>query len=302
MRNLSKVGLISLCLSCSANPVWQVAMTTDKTGRLLTVSNEMLSVTLTEKDSWTIREIWFEGTLMVGRFGANGAVASVKPAARMPEAKDGWMGTGHGFETVKTHTIIIDEKPVDLKPGDVIDAKIITLTKDSNIGPLDQIAEICFPETGDRLIERTRFTANRSLEDSLNFVYAYMHCNENALTDWRAWLDPQNTEDGQCIKDDQTFSLNKDVLAIAMFGPKTGKGIVYVYPEVYAGGPRGNFFWDRTRDNKLYFQPKIPGVISSKGDTCQYVLTVVPFSAKTSEWQEEAGKTVAASIGKNEIP
>jgi len=273
-------------------------MTTGKTGQMLTVSNDVLSVTLSEKFFWTIREIRSGGTLLVGAFGANGAVANVMPAARLPAAKDGWMGTGHGFETVGSYTVALNGKPVGLKPGETVGAQVVTLTKASNIGPLDQVAVISFPETGDRMIETTRFTANRPLADSLNFVYAFMHCNENALTDWRAWLDPLKTLDGNCVKDDQSHGLQKEVRAVALFGPKVGKGLVYAYPEVYPAGPQGNFFWDRKRDNKLYFRPKIPGVIGLKGDTCTYQLTVMPFSAVSADWQDKAGKIVASLMGK----
>lgn len=298
MRCTAGVILVALCLSCSAGPVWHVAMTTGKTGQMLTVSNDVLSVTLSEKFFWTIREIRSGGTLLVGAFGANGAVANVMPAARLPAAKDGWMGTGHGFETVGSYTVALDGKPVGLKPGETVGAQVVTLTKASNIGPLDQVAVISFPETGDRMIETTRFTANRPLADSLNFVYAFMHCNENALTDWRAWLDPLKTLDGNCVKDDQSHGLQKEVRAVALFGPKVGKGLVYAYPEVYPAGPQGNFFWDRKRDNKLYFRPKIPGVIGLKGDTCTYQLTVMPFSAVSADWQDKAGKIVASLMGK----
>lgn len=292
MRCIAGIITVAMCLSCSAESVWHVAMIAGKSGQILSVSNDVLSVTLIEKAFWTIQEIRSEGTLLVGAFGANGAVASVLPAARLAEAKDGWMGTGHGFETISSYTVALDNKPVELKPGETAGAQVVTLTKVSNIGPLDQIAVISFPKTGDRLIEETRFTANRPLADSLSFVYAYMHCNENALTHWRAWLDSANTLDGSCVEDDQSFSLQKELRAVALFGPKIGKGLVYVYPEVYPAGPKANFFWDRTRDNKLYFRPKIPGVINLKGDTCKYQLTVIPYTAVSEDWQDKASKIV----------
>lgn len=289
---------VTVCVPCFAEPGWYVAMAVDKTGQVLSVSNSVLSVTLAEKAYWTIREIRSGNTLLVGAFGANGAVASVKSAARLPEAKDGWMGTGHGRETIVNYTIALDGKPMNLKPGEHGEARAVTLTKTSNIGPLDQVAEIMFPETGDRLIERTCFTANRALADSLDFVYAYMHCNANALTEWRAWLDSAVPLDGSCVKDDRSYELQKAIRAVALFGPTMGKGLVYVYPEIYAAGPKGNFFWDRIHDNKLYFQPKVPGVINLKGDTVTYQLTVIPFAAASAEWREKAGALVTSLPGK----
>jgi len=289
--------LLAAGLTQAAEPVWDVAMATNKTGKVLTVSNAVMSVSLAEKVYWTIREIRAGGTLLVGAFGANGAVASVKPAARRPEAKDGWMGTGHGFETISSYTVALDGKPVELKPGESARARAVTLTKASNIGPLDQVAVISFPDTGDRLVESTRFTANRTLSESLAFVYAYMHCNDNALTEWRAWLEPAKTLDGTCAKDDGTHGLQKEVRAVALFGPTVGRGLAYVYPEVYPGGPKGNFFWDRKHDNKLYFRPKIPGAIGQAGDTCAYQVTVIPFCAGTADWKDAAGKLLAPLLG-----
>ncbi len=287
-----------LCACCSAEPVWQVAMSESKTGRILTVSNLVLTVTLSEKAYWTIREIHSGGTLMVGAYGANGAVANVKPAARPPDNKDSFMGTGHGFETISSYKVTLDGRDVDLKSGEGLSARVVTLTKISKIGPLDQIAVIEFPASGDRLVEQTRFTANCTLADNLNFVYAYMHCNDNALTDWLAWLDADKTIEGRCVSDDRSYGLQRDVRAVALFGPEIGKGLVYTYPEVYAGGAKGNFFWDRVRDNKLYFRPRIPGVINLAGDTVLYELTIMPFSATTSDWREQAKKCLTALLDK----
>lgn len=158
---------------------------------------------------------------------------------------------------------------------------------------------IAFPATGDRLIERTRFTANRSLAESLNFVYAYMHCNENALTEWRAWLDSTQTLDGSCTKDNRSHSLHREIQAVAIFAPTTSIGLVYAYPEVYPGSSKGNFFWDRTRDNKLYFRPRIPGVINLPGDTVAYDLTVMPFTSVAHEWRDKAGEIVSSLQGRS---
>lgn len=279
---------LSLCAPCFSEPVWQVTMSKGKTERILTVSNRVLTVALSEKAYWTIREIRSGETLLVGAYGANGAVANVKPAARPPDNKDSFMGTGHGFETISSYTVALDGRNVDLKVGEQLGARVVALTKASTIGPLDQIAVIEFPASGDRLIERTRLTANCTLADNLNFAYAYMHCNDNALTDWLAWLDADKTIEGRCVKDDNSFGLRCDVRAVALFGPEIGKGLVYAYPEVYAGSAKGNFFWDRKRDNKLYFRPRIPGVINLTGDTVLYELTVMPFTATATDWREQA--------------
>ena len=290
--------ILAICRVGLAGSVWNVALTSDKTGKVLMVSNACLNVSLAENVYWTIREIRAGGTLLVGARGANGAVANVKPAARQPEAKDGWMGTGHGRETINSYTIALDGKIVDLKPGESVSGRAIKLTKASNIGPLDQVAVIAFQETGDRLMETTSFTANRKLSESLSFVYAYMHCNANTLTEWRAWLNTTDVLDGTCAKDDRSNALMQNIRAVALFGADIGTGLIYVYPEVYLGGAKSNFFWDRQHDNKLYFRPKIPGVINEAGETCTYQLTVIPFKATATEWKEAVDKIIA-DISKN---
>ena len=287
-----RLGTVVLLSTPPPPPVWTVRMTSDATGRVLSVSNATLAVTVTEGVYWTIRDVYASGTLLVGAFGANGAVANVMEAARPPGNTDGWVGTGHGFETISSYTVALDGTNVLLQPGDTLSARTVTLTKASNIGPLDQVATLAFTETGDRFTENTRFTANRTLTNSLNFVYAFMHCNQNALTQWRAWLTPTNVLDGVCLSDDNSFGLYRDVRAVGLFNPAHGKGLLYVYPEVYCGDPAisdGSFLWDRVNDNKLYFRPDLPGTNDTVGAVSEYEVTLIPFQAETSDWKEKAG-------------
>ena len=283
-----KQGTVLLLPNPVPEPVWRVRMTSEVSGKVLSVSNATLALTVTEGVSWTIRTLHAGQTLLVGAFGANGAVANVMTSA-YPET-EGWMGTGHGFETVSRYTVAVDGKDVDLQVGGECPARTVTLTKTSNIGPLDQVSVMTFPETGDRFIESTRFTANRALTNSLNFVYAFMHCNRDELTDWRAWLTVSNVLDGACTLDDGSFQLKKDVRAVALFGPSLGKGLVYVYPEIYRGSGIYNAFWDRVNDNKLYFRPDIPGLIRASGETCAFEVTVIPFCADPAGWKEKAAE------------
>jgi len=290
-----KQGTVMLLSTPLPEPVWRVGITTEASGKVLTVSGATLAVTLTEGVYWTIRTLYAGRTLLVGAFGANGAVANVMTSVY--PATDGWMGTGHGFETISSYTVALDGTNVVWQSDGTYPARTVTLTKASTIGPLDQIAVMTFPETGDRFVESTRFTANRALTNSLNFVYAYMHCNQNALTDWRAWLNTTNVLDGACASDDSSFSLQKDIRAVALFGPTLGKGLVYVYPEIYRGSGIYNAFWDRANDNKLYFRPDIPGLITASGETCTFDVTLIPFSAETAGWKDKAGQIIRPLFG-----
>ncbi|MDD4016900.1 MAG: right-handed parallel beta-helix repeat-containing protein, partial [Kiritimatiellae bacterium] len=288
-------GTVMLLSTPLPEPVWRVGVTTEANGKVLTVSSATLAVTLTEGVYWTIRTLYAGETLLVGEFGANGAVANVMTSA-YPET-EGWMGTGHGFETISSYTVALDGTNLYPLADGNYPARTVTLTKASAIGPLDQVAVMDFPETGDRFVESTRFTANRTLTNSLNFVYAFMHCNRNALTDWRAWLTTTNVLDGACTLDDGSFSLQKDIRAVALFGPALGKGVVYAYPSIYRGSVIRNAFWDRVNDNKLYFRPDIPGATNAAGNAYAFEVTLIPFSADPVGWKDKAGQILQPLFG-----
>jgi hypothetical protein len=66
-----------------------------------------------------------------------------------------------------------------------------------------------------------------------------------------------------------------------------------VYPEIYQGADTfKNSVWDRKNDNKLYFRPEVKGKYKA-GDTFEYLLRVIPFSAEPGTWREK-GKNLAA--------
>lgn len=278
---------VGLTMMVSAPPrpvVWGVSMGTLSGQGLLTISNAILSVTLAESEFWTIREMHAWNTLMVGAFGANGAVVNVQTNGAQL-----WIGTGHGLESISSFTIKANGKVVDLQPGMSVGAEEVEIIKHSNVGPLDQCAVFTFPASGDRFVEDHSFVSNQELMGYMNFMYAFMHCNQNALTDWRAWLDTTTTEDGVCVADDSSYSLKKDIEAIAMYAPTLGKGVLYTYPERYEGDSSHNMIWDRVNDNKLYFRPAVPRAGDPVGKTYRYLLTVIPFQATSESWKDTAG-------------
>lgn len=301
----SRFLLVTICLALAclvARPAlgqtWTVLLSKHKQGNILTLTSPELTVSLLEQQYWTLHEVHYRKQKLVGQFGANGAVVNVR-GDDGTKLKDPWIGTGHGKEKLKTFVVELDGKPVELKPGDRHTADEVKLTKTSVIGPFDETAVMHFPKTGDRLVERNSFTTNRELKDVFNFLYAYMHCNVNKLTHWRAWLDKTKTLDGVVEKDDRTFHLNKEIHAVVFFGPEIDMGIAYVYPEVYKGAGRKNMIWDRPQDNKLYLWPAIPKT-TGKGETFTYEVTVIPFAAEDDAWKDTADKLVSPMLNKDE--
>jgi len=76
--------------------------------------------------------------------------------------KDPWIGTGHGKEKVRRLTILVDGKERPYQPGGTFSGQVVVIRKLSNMGPLDHEAEIVFPSSGDRIIERHAY---KVLED-----------------------------------------------------------------------------------------------------------------------------------------
>ena len=47
----------------------------------------------------------------------------------------------------------------------------------------------------------------------------------------------------------------------------------------------GNSIVDRKNDNKFYFRPEVKDMGYKVGDTFEYSIKVIPFSAEPDEWK-----------------
>jgi len=146
--------------------------------------------------------------------------------------KDPWIGTGHGKEDVTSFTVLLDNKRHDFKKGLALSGKVITVRKESTIGPFGHTAEITFPESGDCIIEKHSYTVLEDLNERFQFLYAFMHCNNNALAQWLALLGDGKEQEGQAGKKNNEFSLKQDIKGIIFYSEALSKGVAYVYPEV----------------------------------------------------------------------
>jgi len=274
---------------------WTVRMFQKQQQNRFSVESGTLFVDFLEQHAWTIRNIRHRGDEIVGEHGANGSVVNAKPEADA-KSKDPWIGTGHGKEKVQQLTILVDGQERPYQPGGTCSGQVVVIRKISNMGPLDHEAEITFPVSGDRIIERHAYKVVEDLGRRFNFVYAFMHCNNNALDQWLALAGKDKEMGGRVNQDDGQFSLKQDARVVIFYSAAMRKGVVYAYPEVYEGeADFKNAIWDRKGDNKLYFRPAV-GKKYGVGDRFEFRLQVVPFSAEPDDWKDKAKKLAEQGV------
>jgi len=272
----------------SSNQVWTVRINSvDK----LSVESNNLYVDFSRQQAWTIRNIKYMGQEIVGEHGANGSVVNATPRKGMNQ-KGHWIGTGHGKEKVTSFTIFVDNIPHEFQKGMTLSGKVITIRKKSIMGPLGHTAQITFPESGACIIEKHSYIVLEDLSERFCFIYAFMHCNNNALDQWVALLGHGKEQEGQVGKKDNKFSLKQDIERVIFYSEALNKGVVYIYPEIYRGADTfKNSIWDRSHDNKLYFRPEVMDKNFKVGDRFEFRLKVIPFSAQRTNWKE-IGRTL----------
>lgn len=275
--------------SMAGETVWTVRMSQQQLENRVSVESRALFVDLLEQHAWTIRNVRYRGNEIVGEHGANGSVVNAQPKADA-KGTDPWIGAGHGKEDVRRLTILVDGQERPYQPGGISSGQVVVIRKISNLGPLDHEAEITFPASGDRIIERHSYEVVEHLGQRFNFVYAFMHCNSNSLDQWLALSDGGKKLEGWVGRGDGLFSLRQDVRSVSFYSAGMQKGVVYAYPEVYQGeGDFKNAIWDRRGDNKLYFRPAV-GNKYGVGDRFEFRLQVIPFSAEQEDWKAQVRK------------
>ena len=249
-------------------------------GGQLAVTTGGYRLYFTPKSAWTIREMYFNDKLLLSQTGAFGSVVSMR--------ESGWAGTGHGHETVEKIALQVDGKEYSLDEGLNVSGSRFVLDKQSRFGPYRHFATIELD--GGTIREKFRYEVVED-DSKVNFMYAFMHCMTNTTDRWMAQLSDGSREEGQFL-DDNSFTLKKDIRWAAAYSSSDEIGLVYVYPEVYKGVAKfSNAFWNRPRDNKLYFRPELPRGVGRKFG---YEVTLQAFAAPPAAWEENAGKLIAA--------
>ena len=285
-------------------PIWTVRMFEKEQGNWFSVESKALYVDFMEGWSWTIRNIRYMGDEIAGEYGAHGSVVRMDTG---PGPKDYYyIGTSHGFETVKSFSILVDGKERETKPGKTCSGRTVVVRKESNLGPFDHQMEITFPASGDCIMEKHSYRVVEDLNERFSFLFAFMHELNNALDQWLAVLADGKELEGKLLNcGDGRLALESDIKAVTLYSRMMRKGVTFVYPQVYKGARQlecelskgttehfGNTIVDRKYDNKLYFRPEVKGMRYQVGDAFEYRIKVIPFSAEPGEWKGK-GKELA---------
>ncbi len=259
--------------------------TTPTTGKatvskgILTISTPSHNLLFSEASYWTIRQMSYNGKILLSQTGAFGSVANSKGP--------GWEGTGHGHETVEKIELVVDGKSHAVAEELEATGSKFVLKKQSRFGPYRHWADISFD--GKNLHEKFNYEVIED-DSKVNFIYAFMHCMTNKTDKWMAQPGEGELIRGEFL-DDNSFTLQKDILWAAVHASSEEIGLVYVYPEVYKGAAKfNNSFWNRPRDNKLYLRPELPRGIGTKFG---YEVTLQAFTATPEKWEETANAIVA---------
>ena len=243
------------------------------------------------------------GDEIVGEYGANGSVVRVDTG---PGPKDYYyIGTSHGHEVVKSISILVDEENQEYKCGKTCSGKRVVIQKESNLGPLDHKMEITFPISGNYIIERHSYKVVEDLNKRFTYLFAFMHENNKAFDEWLAVLaDGKELEGELQNRISGRISLESDIKTAIFYSQMMGKGVTCVYPQVYKGARKlesemqkgttehfGTSIVDKDIGNsKLYFRPEVKKMGYEIGDTFEYQIKAVPFSAEPDKWKTKGKK------------
>jgi len=286
--------------------IWTVKRFEKEQGNWFSVESDLLYVDFMEAWSWTIRNIRYMGDEIAGEYGAHGSVVRVDTGTG-PKDYYYYYGTSHGFETVRECSILVDGKDQEISLGKTCSGREVIVRKESNLGPLDHQMEVTFPAFGDHIIEKHSYTVVEDLNERFSFLFAFMHENSKAFDQWLAVLpDGEELEGELRNRVPGRISLGRDIKSVIFYSSTMKKGATFVYPQIYKGAGRlecemkegetkhfGTSIVDMMVGNsKLYFRPEVKGMGYEVGDSFEYRIKVIPFSAEPDEWRDK-GKTLA---------
>jgi len=253
-------------------------------GGVTTISLGDYRVTFAEGTAWTLREAWYKEKPLLLKTGWQQTVINVQ----VPKGEDPWIGTGHGKEVVESIELCAEGKSYPVADGLSVSGPAFTLRKRSRLGPYAHVSNVTVDASG--ITEAFEYEV---VDDAsaVRFMYVFMHCFSNETRDWVACLKDGSEVRGTFL-DDNSFSLHEVVRWIAVYAPANEWGAVYVYPGPYdANGGKANMFWNRPRDNKLYFQ-----ILPEKelGKKFNYTVRLQAHTAPEAEWKTTANRAAEA--------
>ncbi len=282
---------------------WTIKMFQREQGNWFSVESNSLYVDFMEEWAWTIRNIRYLGDEIVGEYGAHGSVVRVDTGIGPKDYY--YIGTSHGHEKVKSYSILVDGKKQQYKSGSTCSGKKVIIRKESNLGPFDHKMEITFPDSANYIIEKHSYKVVEDLNERFSFLFAFMHELNKEFGCWLAVLADGNELQGDLLKREKgRISLGRDIKTVVFYSQMMKKGVTLVYPQVYKGAGKlkveikngstehfGTSIVDMNIGNsKLYFRPEVKKKRYKVGDTFEYSIKVVPFSAEPDEWKTKGKK------------
>ncbi|MFA9478759.1 hypothetical protein ACERK3_10670 [Phycisphaerales bacterium AB-hyl4] len=241
--------------------------------------------------AWTLAAVSYRGEELLNETGAYQSVLNVEVEKTGDERPDPWIGTGHGKEVVVSLSLEVDGEPYALSEHETgpweRSGRSFTLVKESDLGPYRHTARVELNENG--LSEDMHFEF-QGPEMSINFMYVFMHCFGKQLEQWYVERADGQRQHGTFLSDN-SFSLRRDIRWAAMYAPELKMGVVYAYPEAYAGDPPDrNFFWNRPHHSKLYLRVMPP---QGEGVSFSYRVRLSGFEASNDDWNAVAERLAA---------
>lgn len=243
-------------------------------------------VRLAENICWTIREVTFRNTRLIGdHSGAfNGTV--LKTWVKEKGAID-WVGTGHGHEIVESVMLLVDGKARPVENGASYSGNKFCFIKNSDLRVLKLKVTMILDDSG--ITEKHEYTAVQDNPD-ISLIYLFMHCFDVNMKQWLAQRPVEGLVNG-VFKGDSRFPFKGDIEWAALYNPVAKTGVLYTIEG--ASGSNIHLFWDRAHDRKLYFCGSIKDIKSmKKNEQFEYATKMIGFEAGTADWKEKASAIV----------
>ena len=255
------------------------------------IQTTLQDVRFEARSAWTPDRFLFRPTAgaayhpWVTPTGFMGTVISCGNGTYCPGNGTHWNGTGHGGEAVFSVAASADGGAArTIFPGGAsfeLNGTAFSVVKESQLGPIRSRQNVTV--TADEVMQRSDYevVANAS---AVAFMYAFMTMFSVNFTAWCAGtsLDGPPAFTGTFLHD-TSFTLHADIRWALLYDPSTLTGSLYEFPETYASlHSKGNFWWNREYDNKLYFQVQVP---PQPGSRFGFALRQRAYAADASSWE-----------------
>lgn len=209
-------------------------------------------------------------------------------AADTGAGEDPFIGSGHTPEEILCISVTTENGTYDISEfvagGKTVAGHEFTIHRKTRLGAF------YYHESSVTVSEKGIFQdfSYEAIGDTtpLSLMYVFMHCFPKETRYWIAGRsDTTGIVCGEFLSDG-SFTYKQDLLWSVVYNPAEQMGLVYQYPEMYAGlsGHR-NKFWNRAYDNKLYFTANAR---RPAGETFSYSVELNAFDAGTNEWEQVA--------------